>query len=361
MSWLLACVFSLLISGASEARADALHADSRFEKTLLIRDLSVVEDARAKGTGPWGLGGVMQELAPQGKPAGVSEFFRRWMNLWGEVTEVNGFPVTPRRVERYLSLWPKELRSRLDMSEAPYRLLAIVYRPDIANKEAPFGEVRLVYCGVRPDDRAGVEFLVIFEFKIPSDPGSWARAFHRLEDLSFGPEYNAELESLTRHLFVRDNFLRLRTNDFFGADVWEFRQFELGHEGWLIQRPLTDTPDLSYQEDERRSQRLIELIRAQEREILEGRFHLPADTLAGSSLAKEDSFRWLYSRREELSEEARRLFSEGTCNGCHTGETRTVFSHIWPRAEKHASRISRFLEAQLVVRARKMIELLAHP
>lgn len=39
-----------------------------------------------------------------------------------------------------------------------------------------------------------------------------------------------------------------------------------------------------------------------------------------------------------------------TCNGCHAGETNTIFTHINPRSLSEQSRISDFLEGKLVER-----------
>ncbi len=326
------------------------------EKELLIRDLSVVEDPRAKAMGPWAFGGIIEEIAPA--DASKNGFTERWLRQWPTVTHLNGFSVEPRRFERYRMLWPAEARAGLELEKAPFRLLSLVYRPDIANEEAPYGEFRLVYSGVRPSDRQGVQFLLIFEFRIPGERGQWAKAFHRLGGLPFGSAYNSELEKLTRRLATRENFLRVRTNDFYADTIWELRQFELDRSGDLVQVPLTNTPDLEFDEGKPREAILFDLLRENETKIIDGTFRFPESFLAGAAWVPGDSFRWLPNSRSRLAPEVGRKISEGTCNGCHGGETRTIFSHIGPRGERSRAPISPYLRRELSLRADRLVELL---
>ncbi len=108
----------------------------------------------------------------------------------------------------------------LDMSQAPFRLIAIVNRPDLRlvadDGTAIGGEGRFVFQVLGPtlavNALAGAvevmdatvtpqKFTVIFEYSLPvaraSDTLVWARRWHGLGALPFGADYNATLRALT--------------------------------------------------------------------------------------------------------------------------------------------------------------------
>jgi hypothetical protein len=65
---------------------------------LMITDLKVVEDDRAKGAGPWTFGHLMKQLANEpvtGIPA--SAFVRKWLSTWEKDKTINSFTAPHRR------------------------------------------------------------------------------------------------------------------------------------------------------------------------------------------------------------------------------------------------------------------------
>ena len=107
-------------------------------KELMITDLSVVNDARASGpNGPWSFGGLMEAMAP--KPEDAGRFVKAWLKTWQTSTLINGFPLEARPDIEKVIVAPWMQRDgansfeswQVNFANAPFRLLAIVYRPDL--------------------------------------------------------------------------------------------------------------------------------------------------------------------------------------------------------------------------------------
>jgi hypothetical protein len=181
-------------------------------KELMITDLAVVEDpTRTTGTGVWTFGHLMQRLAGSFDPAVVSNFTLGWLNTWMSDQPTDQVTLQP---------FPKVLKSRpnikaaiidpwksasgcsttgpctLDMTKAPFRLLAIVNRVDLrqigttcsvfgcqfGNTANNAGEGRFVFGALINGNP--LSFTVIFEFKLAGfdgfDAQQWARRWHEL-------------------------------------------------------------------------------------------------------------------------------------------------------------------------------------
>jgi hypothetical protein len=184
------------------------------DKELMIRDLAVVEDStRTTGTGVWTFGHLMQRLAGSPDPAVVSSFTMDWLNTWmvdqsgDQVPGGQPFPETVRARPSIKTVIIDPWRSAsgcaptgactLDMTKAPFRLLAIVNRVDLrqistdcspygcefGNTAANSGEGRFVF-GALNNFGSPLLFTVIFEFKLPGfdgfDAQQWARRWHEL-------------------------------------------------------------------------------------------------------------------------------------------------------------------------------------
>src|SRR5262245_38575285 len=156
-------------------------------RELLITDVSVVEDpartynpCTGAGTpmGPWTFGKLMTEMANQ--PAtGIdpSDFTLHWLQQWSTDRVINGFTVTNRATglnNVIINPWPKLANGKLDLSKAPFRLLAIVNRIDLRGSTAygsgNAGEARMVFglitCNPVPPQKEAEPFTVIFEYGI---------------------------------------------------------------------------------------------------------------------------------------------------------------------------------------------------
>ena len=269
----LAVVLSLLGGGcdgteAAQAPAPLEHDDAALEascsqypvdprRSLTVTDLSVVEDpVRTQWTGAfadeddgaWHFGRLMAEMRHSTTTP------VQWMNTFWQkfrVEEVvNCMPVAPRRAgvdTLILGAWPKK-DGVLDLTRAPFRLLAISFRFDLRDlnpitpggkpvdpndpDNPPIGgELRFVYALVNPATGAPRDFTIGLEYMLPATNVDqlkrWALRAQRLSTLPAGSaEYRTALRSLTRDVTRRgagaayipnrpngSYLLRIRTND----------------------------------------------------------------------------------------------------------------------------------------------------
>jgi hypothetical protein len=289
------------------------------ERVLMIRNHQVVEDAArtinpctGAGTagGVWTFEHLVTEMA--NKPAsGIdpSDFVEEWLETWFEppIPEINGHTVSTRPLmERILDEWRTESGgSELDLSKAPFRLVAIAPRLDLRTTEGggggtyggrstgkllDGGEARFVFgVVVRPawdetqfptitketepiaETPAGkcfaLPFTVIFEYRVPKcdcpEVRNWARRWIDLDNHDHGEAiYRAKLARLTEQFVSADADPRrpngsaigqVRTNEVAMPQaapphtpqfVWELREFQLTQKpfSFLEETTTADTP-----------------------------------------------------------------------------------------------------------------------
>jgi hypothetical protein len=369
-------------------------------RELVITDTSVVEDPKLTTWAPgkadtdleggWSFGRLIDNTLEdcQRTPEGRSRFVLGWLGSWESPQQINGFVVEPRPAIRALIVDPWKQASgcdaaqpddgcTLDMAKAPFRLLAIVNRPDLRLQADPAaglpgtgGQGRFVFGALGPAGQA-LFFTVIFEFQLPTSKqagaGAWARAWHALGDVPFGPGYNKALHAITRR-FTRvgaggdgeSALLQLRTNEAAlasaGSDpdnlpstkLWQLREFVLAVDDqdhvYLSPDTVKQEPDLSLSG----SVALGAWASANAAGILAGDYAVPevfegAPMLAGASLAPR-AFSW---QVPGVSPDVAAAFALSTCSGCHVNETGTAFLHIRNRQPGVAAQVSDFLAAQL--------------
>ncbi len=381
-----------------------------FNRELIVRDLSVVEDpCRTTWTaggcppgslGAWTFGELMNRMSgapiaipppPAPLPVGqqVSALTGAVFASWEVPQIVNGFTVPPRPAIRPLVIDPWIAATAalggpatcvagapivgvgscpLDPRAAPLRLLAIVNRLDLAGdtSHAPItpGEGRFVF-GVIDQFGNPLQFTVILEYKLPtsSDALAWATQWHGLSSIPFGLAYNAALQVIT------DGFTApgvepgnpnqgsaigtFRTNEIALAAPWELREFQLADQGTgfntFLLRPhsLSQTPadGLNFTFDLDAWQVANEpAILAQTASVPQG-FPSGLYALGGGSTAP---FTWNNGGSAgPLTPMGRHLFGFATCNGCHSVEVQTPFTHVFPRALGTVAALSPFLSAPL--------------
>jgi hypothetical protein len=110
------------------------------EKELIITDLKVVDSGLAQFPGPFSFGHLVTELAGDQEPG---EFVLNWLGIWEKEQFVNTFRVPPRPAirEKVIESWQRSdgydsesgERWKPNFENAPFRLLAIVNRLDIAS------------------------------------------------------------------------------------------------------------------------------------------------------------------------------------------------------------------------------------
>jgi hypothetical protein len=366
-------------------------------KSLVITHLDVVENddrtfnpCTGAGTpmGPWTFGYLMTQMANQ-PVTGISPstFVRNWLNKWMSNQTVNGWTVAQRQKIQTLVIDPWVAASGgphrpLNLSIAPFKLLAIVNRVDLRNNTTygggNAGEGRFVFgvidrtgaSGIDPYPGTGsrncreTQFTVIFEYGIDRQGcaiRNWGRQWHNLRNFVLGsPAYNAALQAITDQFTAAgvaphkpngSALNQLRTNEvelLLGvspAPVWELREFKIGGEppvspGQLEEVTVKLTPDLTRNE----TALLTNFVNLNTPSILTQTHNVPATFmgqlfLGGSSLAPrnpalpvDDDTNWDNPVGGPFitNRQARHLFSLNTCNSCHTGETNTVFTHIKP-------------------------------
>jgi hypothetical protein len=338
-------------------------------KELVITDPTVVGDARASSAAagsPWSFRFLVEQMTPAG--VDPADFVGAWLGQM-DLTDhhVNGFPVDKRHTSALRALWPTIVGNRLDLSRAPFRLLAITNRVDL--HAAGNGEGRLVY-GVVDSNGVGRPMTVIFEFELPSRDmrtgaqltrRDWAARFHALGSLPFGAQYNAALQDVT-DLFTRRNtnparpggssILQVRSNEVLMGGPWQLREFRLGTDGgplalWLFATAQTPA-DGAAVAGTPENRALIGYLDASRAAIYGGFASVPAGLLGGQAT---ENFSWTF--KTPVDAEARHAFAGQTCNGCHSSEIgglqRDGFYHVSPIAEPGSDgsgRLSSFVREQ---------------
>lgn len=336
-------------------------------RELMVTALSVVNDPlRTKWTGAlanksdgaWQFGRLMTAMAGTKDPA---VFVRSWLNQWAAARTVNGEVVPARTaIAGVISAWPKRPDGKLDLTKAPFRLLAIVNRLDLRNLAAgKAGEGRFVF-GVL--DAAGnpQQFTVILEYNLPgstqADVTAWANRWHALGTLAVGSAaYRSALQNITDGFAgpglapARPNgssISQVRSNEIALSFPWELREFGLNTAGNLVERTVAQTPQGPLDG----STRVRDFINTNEAAILAGTFTVPlsfqgAPFRAGAIVNNID----FWAAAGVRNNNARHKFSLNTCNGCHGAETNTGFLQIQPRGATEASALSGFLTGVTVL------------
>lgn len=348
------------------------------DRSLMITDLGVVEDPKRTNAlgprpGPWSFRHLIEQMAGDNDP---SQFALRWLEQWQVEQQINGHRVAARPSIRELIIDPWIASSggeRLDLSLAPFRLLAIVNRMDLREhaerRVNSAGEGRFVFGVVTPDGEplpplagpAPGGFLMIFEYDLVAkdmdDLRRWAEDWRELSAFEPGAtDFNERLERITRRFTDagrgrgRPNASALnqvRTNEIALNTPWELREFVLDHRnGLLRQHSVALTPDTVALNG---TQTLAELINANQDQLLDGRFELPSTWFGSSSLSGpfvasdfpnferrtftvnpivDTLIDVPWSAEGVESNEARHALALNTCNGCHRDETANAFIHV---------------------------------
>jgi hypothetical protein len=244
--------------------------------------------------------------------------------------------------------------------DAPFRLLALVNRTDLAEQlapESPAGEARLVYQLTRgPGDDATAPaqpFTVIFEYSLGSERTArdWSAAFHALALLDDGSTPSLAqatydlVQSFASPRSTADgpHLSQLRVNDA-RRGVPELYELALDDTGKLVARGLRNTPRLELAG----SPELLAFADEHADAIASGTHRVPRAWLAES--ARVEPIAWLGA-----SPSLDHAFSRGTCSGCHGAEGPAENGFHLSEADDGSVKLSRFLrEEELPRRAQWM-------
>ncbi|MDG2307480.1 MAG: hypothetical protein P8R42_23070 [Candidatus Binatia bacterium] len=338
--------------------------------TLMITDVNVVEDpdrtfdpcTPSTGTamGKWTFGRLMEEMAnPSATGLDPSAFTLDLLENWLVDQTVNGLSIPARTaMQSVIDRW--QLASGgagvpLDLSIAPFRLMAIVNRVDLRGN-SPYGgggggdcgEGRFVFGLLNTDTCDPLRFGVILEYKV-NLPGckpcrKYARKWLDLQDPTLGgpgdPLYNDELENLTDIFSLGgttpgnpngSSLGQLRTNENALASQWELREFVLSPAtGLLVPDTTKQNPHmpLNFTTD------LENWVNPNAPIICANDFTVPdehpvgAPFLAASVPYGSASFFDGVSSATLPDRCARFELSLNSCAGCHARETDTSFCHV---------------------------------
>jgi hypothetical protein len=369
-------------------------------RSLVITDIRVVEDpsrtfnpCTGVGTpmGSWTFGRLMKEMANTPRTGiNPSNFVRQWLNKWmADQVSINGWTAEKRQQIHNLIIAPWEAASGgpgapLNLSIAPFRLLAIVNRVDLRSNSAygggSAGEGRFVFSVIDRRPTGGgdpystgskrgcgvTQFTVIIEYGIDRRGcgiRDWGRQWYNLRNFPLGsPAYNAALQAITDQFTLANKaphkpngsaLNQLRTNEIAIAnpapdDTWQLREFRLPFgDGHLFEANVALTPD-----DSRRNTDLTaQYVNANALSIINETHVVPLFFMGQKFLGMESNVPappagtfWSDGPTVTiLPRQARHKFSVNTCNACHGGETLTVFTHIKPAAFGTPAPLSGFM------------------
>jgi hypothetical protein len=316
--------------------------------------------------GAWTFGKLMEDMAntpATGIPA--PSFVRRWLNEWEVPQTVNG-QITPARINiqnEIIDPWQAVSGGPgmpLDLSLAPFRLLAIVNRVDLRQNAVygggSAGEGRFVFGAVDLHNNcAPLQFTVIFEYGVPKKGcfavRDWGKQWLNLQSLVLGsPAYNAALQAITDQFAAAganpmklpnmSALNQLRTNEIALAAPWELREFQLNRPGpaagLLDQVTVKQTPRLGFNHTDV----LANYVNTNAADILlshhtvPDEFPVPGVPFLAADGPTPGGLFWdgpaVPPGPDIVPADARHMFSLNTCNGCHAGETATAFTHIHP-------------------------------
>lgn len=382
------------------------------DQVLMITDLSVVQDpartfnpctGAGNPNGPWTFKHLMEEMANQ-PASGInpSTFVERWLQHWPVNQTINSDLVPARtQMNNLISEWRAASGGGdLDLSIAPFRLLAIVSRLDLATTRGggsgyaasrgdflDAGEARFVFSVVLPPGYnttgffnhmplgggcRSLPFTVIFEFRVPKcdckGVRSWARQWVKLASLPFpSATYNKALEKITRQFASANaNPLKpngsalgqLRTNEIAltppGQFTWELREFQLDQLPFtfLTEKTVTDNPIETLNNTATFRDWVLGPVLT---EISTFGINAPipkvplffgtplAEFLGGHAPVLTGFWTAPGINFADVNENwSRHRASLNTCEGCHFDETRTLFVHVEPNAPLPAA-LSQFL------------------
>jgi hypothetical protein len=312
-------------------------------KELLVVDESVLSDSAAMNSGDGALGfrHLMTQLVPAEDDASAATL--GWLGEWAPLSlrcqwlrdrPENGCDATCESC----------YERRLDLSRAPFRLLAVANRIDLAEEmEDGAGEARLVFAataGPADDPRSRpLPVSVIFEFRLAGERKDWARQWHALgAHRAFDAAYTRDLTELTGSFVHVENLGQVRILDAGSSEVASMHEFHFDRaaapEARFVRAGLRRTPSHALDG----TPELRDFVAANDANIMADRYEVPASMLGDRIRLGE---KWTLSG---TAEPLRHAFAASTCDGCHGSEhpTNEGGFHISP-FDRGTAKLSRFL------------------
>lgn len=373
-------------------------------KTEMIIDLSVVADPTRTwdnnalpaphgvggvGTqmGPWSFGLLVSNIANTAV-TGItpSDFCLRWFQSYLFNQNINGdtVPAVPAIQSFILSNWQSATAAEggfppgaVDVSIAPFRLMAIVNRVDLRgnstyNGPEPAGEARFVFCPVNTNGFTE-PFTIILEYAVPlhdcAQVQAWGAQWAALDALALpSAAFNNALQAITDQFTKAGQnpaqspnmscIAQIRANEFLDSQ-WELRQFNLDSSGFLVESTVNATPAITNNNTANLTA-FITGVPSPSSYCTVGPLiatpSIPIPVLFSGNpflggWAPEGTIGMFWNAPGLSGSECcvRHVLSLNSCNACHTTETGTSFTHVTPRSFGLQSTLSGFLFGTSVV------------
>ena len=310
--------------------------------------------------GPWTFGFLMTQLA-NSTATGISpsRFVLNWLLTYTQPQVVNNDPLDVRpNMPAFIHSWLVKSNgltdSTLDLSIAPFRLMAIVNRLDLRSNTGYLGnggnagEARFVFTGL-DSNCAPQPFNVIFEYGINKTTCSSIKAYalqwYNLKNLTVGsPAYNTALQQITDQFSLANtnpakpngsSLDQLRTNEIVFGSSWELREFNIDSSShMLFSTTVKQTPQAQFNQ-----QVILDSFFVQNAQKIKTNTHIVpllysfhgSDVNFLGGLAPVPPSFWAEPGATlTTNDTVREMFSLNTCNGCHNIETGTLFRHVSP-------------------------------
>jgi hypothetical protein len=233
-------------------------------RSTMIVHPNIVNDPRASSlsNGAWSFRRLIENIAPSASQADTDAFIHGIFDSWMSDQIINGQAtgMRPRAKTQILDLFTiaGTNPAQLDLSLAPFRLLAIASRLDLRSATSA-GEGRLIY-GLDGVGGTPAAFTIIFEFSLPyktglETPAKWAAKWHELDSIDPATQavaFASKLNEITDNFTVRGAFAgrpngsavsQIRTNEFALGVTWQMREFNMGSNGLMAPAPTQETPN----------------------------------------------------------------------------------------------------------------------
>ncbi|MEM6801771.1 MAG: hypothetical protein AAF696_10245 [Bacteroidota bacterium] len=349
--------------------------------SLIMTDLSIIEDpsrtynvCTGVGTpmGAWTFGRLMTEMVNTAVTGvSTSDFVKSWMNTMNSELSINGDRIEPGMFEeRIFSNWLAASEAKglppgeLDLTIAPFRLLAIVNRIDLRENSgyasSNAGEARFVFGMIDTRSCRAIDHVTILEYGINKKGCNpikdWAQLWYNLKNFPLGSTvYNSRLQAITDQ-FTHANAApakpngsainQVRTNELIDlAPAWDLKEFKLNPDNHLLENTFVAmTPKGNYLGGGSDARAIADFINTHEAEILRQNYEVPeffkGERFLGSRIGTlsfgspvdgrfwDGDVRWTPSSPPSQpgmvrNHKARHIFGLNTCNGCHTNENNT--------------------------------------
>ncbi|HEY3817724.1 MAG TPA: hypothetical protein VGL81_11160 [Polyangiaceae bacterium] len=304
------------VNDALPSRCEAIEIDAARE--LTVTDPAIVGSPR--------LGFARVMAAVLGDDPDLSA--RAWMDAWSAV------PGEASLADEVTQPWAAASARGLDLSRAPFELVAVANRIDLSTLSTPTstraGELRFVYGLVTASARRPL--TVILELQLPASKSvaEWASAWHALGSLD-GDAYPQGLLALVDAVLAEPLRGQVRTQDA-RRQTPLLLEFDLGTGAPLAPSALFNQPAGDVDPTA-----LETFVTAEQQEVLAGTLVLPRSMLAASvTTVRPPPLSGVPSNVADA-------FVDTTCSGCHTAEpTVDGTFHISP-LRRGADALSPFL------------------